>query len=159
RTMGYNTRAKTVSEKIISHTSSLNETCKKYNEVVTYFLQVIFQEFELDNDYSLNEAQGIVERLVNRTAKNPNPKYFDYNELFPKFPSYFRRAAINSAYGKWSSWRSNYLNWEKERSEAIDNKKKFTKKAPTPQFKHNDFPVFYKGSMFNQTSDGYAIKV
>ncbi|EOH94621.1 hypothetical protein UAO_00092, partial [Enterococcus villorum ATCC 700913] len=29
--MGYNTRAKTVSEKIISHTSSLNETCKKYN--------------------------------------------------------------------------------------------------------------------------------
>ncbi|MGN8981939.1 RNA-guided endonuclease TnpB family protein [Enterococcus villorum] len=157
--MGYNTRAKTVSEKIISHTSSLNETCKKYNEVVTYFLQVIFQEFELDNDYSLNEAQGIVERLVNRTAKNPNPKYFDYNELFPKFPSYFRRAAINSAYGKWSSWRSNYLNWEKERSEAIDNKKKFTKKALTPQFKHNDFPVFYKGNMFNQTSDGYAIKV
>jgi putative transposase len=159
--MGYNTRAKTVSEKIISHTSSLNETCKKYNEVVTYFLQVIFQEFELDNDYSLNEAQGIVERLVNRTAKNPNPKYFDYNELFPKFPSYFRRAAINSTYGKWSSWRSNYLNWEKERSEAIaiDNKKKFTKKAPTPQFKHNDFPVFYKGNMFNQTSDGYAIKV
>lgn len=154
-----NIRIKSVNEKIISHTSSLDETCKKYNKVVRYFLQIIFQEFELDSDLSINEAQGIVERLVNRTAKNPTPKYFDYNELFPKFPSYFRRAAINSAYGKWSSWRSNYLRWENEREEAIENKKRFTKKAPTPQFDQNDFPVFYKGNMFNQTENGYQIKV
>ncbi len=157
--MGYNTRAKTVSEKITSHTSSLDMTCEKYNEVVAYILKVIYQEFELATELSTNDAQRIVEQLVNRTAKNPTPKYSDYNELFPKFPSYFRRAAINSAYGKWSSWRSNYLNWRNEKSEAIDNEKKFTKKAPTPQFEHKDFPVFYKGNMFNQLAEGYEIKV
>jgi putative transposase len=159
RTMGYNTRAKTVSEKITSHTRSLDRTCEKYNEVVAYILKVINQEFELATELSINDAQRIVEQLVNRTAKNPTPRYSDYNELFPKFPSYFRRAAINSAYGKWSSWHSNYLNWEKERLEAIDKDKKFTKKAPTLQFEHNDFPVFYKGNMFNQLAEGYEIKV
>ncbi|MFD2729865.1 RNA-guided endonuclease TnpB family protein, partial [Enterococcus camelliae] len=43
--------------------------------------------------------------------------------------------------------------------ESIDNKKKFTKKAPTSQFEHNDFPVLYKGNMYNQIADGYEIKV
>ncbi|NSU70615.1 transposase [Enterococcus faecalis] len=79
--------------------------------------------------------------------------------MFSKYPSYLRRATIASAYGKWSSWRSNYLNWEKERLEVINNNKKFTKKAPTPQFEHNDFPVLYKGNVYNQIVEGYEIKV
>lgn len=155
--MGYNTRAKTVSEKIVSHTTSLDKTCEIYNQALTYILKVMFQEFSMS--YDENTTTNIVEKLIHHTAKNPQPKYEDFNVLFPKYPSYLRRATIASAYGKWSSWRSNYLNWEKERLEAIDNKKKFTKKAPTPQFEHNDFPVFYKGNMYNQLAEGYEIKV
>ncbi|MDQ6109205.1 transposase [Enterococcus faecalis] len=157
--MGYNTRAKTVSEKIISHTRSLDETVVVYNRALTYILKVMFQEFSFSYDESIMTTTRIVEKLINRTARNSDPKYPDFNELFPKFPAYFRRAAISSAYGKWSSWRSNYLNWEKERMQAIDNNKKFTKKAPTPQINHNDFPVLYKGSMFSQDESGYKIKV
>lgn len=157
--MSYNTRAKTVSEKITSHTHSLDKTCAIYNEVLTYILKVMTQEFSRDYTESQNVTVIAVEKLIHHTAKNPKPKYADYNELFPKFPSYFRRAAIASAYGKWSSWRSNYLKWEEERLEAIENDKKFTKRAPTIQFKHNDFPVFYKGNMFNQVADGYEIKI
>lgn len=157
--MGHNTRAKTVSEKIISHTASLDNTCKIYNQALTYILKVMFQEFPMSYEENINTTTNLVEKLIHHTAKNPKPKYEDFNVLFPKYPSYLRRATIASAYGKWSSWRSNYLNWEGERLEAIDNKKKFTKKAPAPQFEHNDFPVFYKGNMFNQTSDGYEIKV
>lgn len=118
--MGYNARDKTVLEKITSYASSLDKTYEMYNEVPTYILKVIYQEFELITKLSTNNAQRVIEQLINRTAKN-------YNELFPKFPSYFKRAVINFTYGKWSSWHSNYLNWEKERSEAIENKKKFTK--------------------------------
>lgn len=157
--MGHNIRVKMVEEKIVSHTTSLNETCEKYNEVLTYVLKVMYQELSLDYNESTLKTCPAMEKLINRTAKNPNPKYSDFNVLFPKFPVYFRRAAISSAYGKWSSWRSNYLNWEKERNEAINNQKKFTKKAPSPQFKHNDFPVLYKGNMFNQTPEGYQVKV
>ncbi len=84
--MGYNTRVKTVSEKIVSHTRSLDKTCEMYNEVLTYILKVIYQEFKLTTELSTNDAQRVIEQLVNRTAKNPNPKYSDYNELYPKFP-------------------------------------------------------------------------
>lgn len=157
--MGYNTRTKTVSEKITSHTSSLDKTCEIYNEVIAFVLKAIHQEFDLMVEMSTLDSQRMIEQYIHRTAKNPTPKYADFDELYPKLPSYFRRAAINTAYGKWSSWRSNYLNWEKERLKAIDNKKKFTKKAPTLQFKHNDFPVFYRGNMFNQIESGYEIKV
>ena len=159
RTMGYNTRVKMVSEKIISHTASLDRTCEIYNQALTYILKVMFQELPMTYDESANATTAVIERLIHHTVKNPQPKYSDFNVNFPKFPSYLRRATIASAYGKWSSWRSNYLNWEKERNEAIESQKKFTKKAPTPQFTHNDFPILYKGNMFNQTSEGYQIKV
>lgn len=148
-----------VSEKIVSHTTSLDKTCEIYNQALTYILKVMFQEFSMTYDENTNTTTTIVEKLIHHTAKNPQPKYEDFNVLFPKYPSYLRRATIVSAYGKWSSWRSNYLNWEKERLEAIDNNKKFTKKAPTPQFEHNDFPVLYKGNMYNQIAEGYEIKV
>lgn len=157
--MGYNTRAKTVMEKVISHTESLDDTCVIYNEVLTYILKVMYQEFPINYKGNTNTNAAIVERLIHKTAKNPQPKYSDFNVLFPKFPSYFRRSAINSAYGKWSSWRSNYLNWERERSEAINNKRKFTKKAPMVRFEHNDYPVFYRGNMFKQSESGYEIKI
>lgn len=157
--MGYNTRVKMVSEKIVSHTTSLDRTCEIYNQALTYILKVMFQEFSMTYDENTNTTTTVVEKLIHHTAKNPQPKYEDFNVLFPKYPSYLRRATIASAYGKWSSWRSNYLNWKKERVEAIDNNKKFTKKAPSPQFEHNDFPVLYKGNMYNQIAGGYEIKV
>ncbi|MBF0725115.1 transposase [Enterococcus gallinarum] len=154
-----NNRIKMVSEKIVSHTTLLDKTYEIYNQALTYILKVMFQEFPLTYDESIKTTTNVVEKLIHHTAKNPQPKYEDFNMLFPKYPSYFRRATIASAYGKWSSWRSNYLNWEKERLEAIDNNKKFTKKAPTPQFEHTDFPVFYKGNMYKQIAEGYEIKI
>lgn len=113
----------------------------------------MFQEFSMGYEENTNATTTVVEKLIHHTAKNPQLKYEDFNVLFPKYPSYIRRATMASAYGKWSSWRSNYLNWEKERTEAIDNKKKFTKKVPTSQFEHNDFPVLYKGNMYSQLAD------
>jgi IS605 OrfB family transposase len=157
--MGYNTRAKTVSEKIVSHTSSLDILVQKYNEVISYFLRLMDQEFDLSYDETQKDMLCQVEIWTNKTNKNPKPKHLDYNTLFPKFPCYLRRAAIAAAYGKWSSWRSNYQNWHEARNQAIADKKKFTKKAPTLTFEHNDYPVLYKGNMFDQLANKYKIKV
>jgi IS605 OrfB family transposase len=53
-----------------------------------------------------------VERLFHVTADNPSPKYAVIDRMFPKFPSYLRRAAIEAAFGAVSSFLSNYDRWQ-----------------------------------------------
>ena len=153
-----NLRTKCVFEKITNRTNSLDATCDVYNNAISYLLKVMFQEFPMDFSEDANIVMQVIENLVHHTKQHPNPKYQDFDEIFYKLPCYFRRAATNAAYGKWSSWRTSYLNWEAERDEAKKNNKRFTKKAPTPQMEHKDYPVFYKGNMFKQSDDGYQIK-
>ncbi|WP_407272786.1 RNA-guided endonuclease TnpB family protein [Radiobacillus sp. PE A8.2] len=97
-----------------------------------------------------------VERLIHRTTLNPSPKYKDFDQRFYKFPSYFRRSAIASAFGKIKSFRSNYRNWLEEKEIALAEGKKFKKNSPTLQIEHKEFPVFYRGNMFERTSDTSA---
>lgn len=153
-----NTRIKCVLEKIINRTDSLDATCDIYNNVVTYLLKVMYQEFPMDFKEDTCTVTTVVEALVHHTKSHPYPKYSDFDELFVKLPTYFRRAAIASAYGKWSSWRSNYLSWELEKKEIEEKGKRFTKKSPTPQMEHKDYPVLYKGNVFKQEENGYKIK-
>jgi hypothetical protein len=56
-----------------------------------------------------------VEKLTHATKKNPCPTYGEFDVLFHKFPSYFRRSAIADAFGIVKSYRSNYANWEYEK--------------------------------------------
>ncbi|MBR3584516.1 MAG: hypothetical protein IKO00_00680 [Oscillospiraceae bacterium] len=46
-----------------------------------------------------------------KTKDNPNPKY-NFTDYMYKYPCYYRRAAINQAIGKVSSYKSNLANWE-----------------------------------------------
>ena len=62
------------------------------------------------------------------------PAYSDFDSLFPKMPSYFRRAALAKALGIVSSFRSNFENWEKNGKEG---------KAPRLPEKAHAVPVFY----------------
>ena len=57
--------------------------------------------------------QREIELLTHQTEKNPNTKY-NFDEDFYKFPSYLRRAAINEAIGKVSSYKSNLANWQEK---------------------------------------------
>lgn len=56
-----------------------------------------------------------VERLVHATAKNPNQRYRLFDQRFPKFPSYLRRAAIEAACGQVSSFVTRYAMWQSGR--------------------------------------------
>lgn len=62
----------------------------------------------------ITERQGVVEGLTIATKHHPEVPYpFDQEDRrFYKMPCYLRRAAINEAIGKVSSYRSNLANWE-----------------------------------------------
>lgn len=84
-----------------------------------------------------NKGQRAAELLIHATKNNPVPKY-DFDARFPKFPSYFRRAAISFALGVVSSYRSNYANWE-----ASDKKGK----PPVLPEKVTAMPAFFCKNM------------
>ena len=77
--------------------------------------------------------------ILSRTFLLP----YDFDKLFYKFPSYFRRSAIQDALGSVSSYKSNLANWEKTRKG----------RRPFLKLNQNKFPCFYKDNMFNKLDD------
>ncbi len=68
----------------------------------------------------LNAAERVnaVEKMIHKTADNPNPKHLYFQKVvsrhpsFKKFPSYLRRAAIADAIGIVSSFQTRYRDWQ-----------------------------------------------
>ena len=148
--------AKTIRHKILNQSSIFDETVRVYNEALAFIIEVIDNEVVDTDVYSTKDMTNLIERFIHATKSNPTPKYYEFNQRFYKFPSYFRRAAIATAFGKVKSYRSLLANWEEEKKIALENGHRFTKKPPTKQFIHNEFPVMYKGNMFERTSDTTA---
>ncbi|WP_050183906.1 RNA-guided endonuclease TnpB family protein [Domibacillus robiginosus] len=152
--------AKSLLHKIINQTEIFHATLDIYNDALAYVIEVIDKEFDNTESLTTKSIVPAVEKLIHATKSNPLPKYKEFNERFYKFPSYFRRSAIASAFGKIKSFRSNYQNWEKEQKYTLSEGKNFKKQPPRLQVKHKEFPVFYRGNMFSRTSDTSAqIKV
>ena len=139
---------------------AFEETIAIYRDAVAFLMEAMDASIPDLSVYDGKSIKNAMERLVNKTKDNPAPAYPDFNRRFHKFPSYLRRAAIASAFGKLRSYRSNYDNWYQARQQAFVDGKKFHKKAPAKQFDLDDLPVFYKGIMFNRTGETPAeIKV
>lgn len=144
--------AKTISHKILNQSSIFDETIRVYNEALSFIIEVIDHEVDDTDVYSTKDMTNLIERFIHATKSHPTPKYFEFNQRFHKFPSYFRRAAIATAFGKVKSYRSLLENWEEEKKVALESGRSFHKKPPTKQFIHKEFPVMYKGNMFERTS-------
>ncbi|MEQ6375415.1 hypothetical protein RZN25_01020 [Bacillaceae bacterium S4-13-56] len=114
--------AKTLSHKITNHSRIFDETLFIYNEALSFIIDIIDKEFD-----NLDE---ITVKNIHTTKSNPSPKYIEFNLRFYKFPSYFRRSAIASAFGKVKSYRSNYQKWLKEKESVLYEGKKFKKNPP-----------------------------
>lgn len=127
----------------------MNNTVSLYQDVVAYYLH-IFQE----NLHIINNSQWlrIAETLTHQTKNNPNPKY-NYDSIFPRFPSGLRRAAISDAYGKACAWQSNYKRWQnrkqkiaKKNAKRLSAGKKiiaFKERPPLFPDKTWDWPTYY----------------
>ena len=124
---------------------SLKPTLELYRRAVQFYVDFILNHW---NDTfsiapSAKFAQGVAEKLTVPSSKHPTIET-DFTSLFPKFPSYLRRAAISDAYGKVSSYQSNLANWE-----AQD--KRTRGKRPSVPAINNCFPAMYRDGCFVRT--------
>ena len=87
-------------------------TVEIYRRYSRYLVGIVFTHWPKLASKSSQELIPAVERLMHRTAKNPSIKYSQINRVFPKFPSYYRRAAIAFAVGQVSSFMTRYRDWQ-----------------------------------------------
>ena len=91
--------------------SALAGTVRIYREAVRYL--VLFYNSVWEELIPITEKHrrfNYAEHLVHSTKKNR--AICDFDELFPKMPSYLRRSAITHALGAVSSFRSRVALWE-----------------------------------------------
>jgi hypothetical protein len=149
-------QVKTIKEKIINETTIFEPTVQIYNDVLSFFINVVNDEFIDLSIYTTKDLIPLIERLTHSTKDNPFPKYIDFDLQFYKFPSYFRRSAISAAIGKVNGYRSLKKNWLDEKKQSKIDGNKFTKNIPKFQLSHKEFPVFYKGNMFKRIDENFV---
>ena len=131
--------------KIKHYNNIFKQTVEIYRNAVSFFIDVCDKEWDTLKPLKNLERCSKIEKLTIQTKKNQNPKY-DFNERFYKMPVYFRRSAINTAIGCYSSYYSNLKNWK---ANPIDKK-------PTLQLDRNVMPTFYKGNTYIRTDSNTA---
>ena len=131
--------------KIKHYNNIFKQTVELYRNAVSFFINVCDKEWDTLKPLKNLERCSKIEKFTIQTKKNTNPKY-DFNERFYKMPVYFRRSAINTAIGCYSSYYSNLKNWE---ANPIDKK-------PTLQLDRNVMPTFYKGNTYIRTDSNTA---
>ena len=95
--------------KISEASNVFADTVEIYRQATDFFIDVCLNEWETISELTGLYRKSLVEKLTINTSKNPDPKY---PLPFYKMPSYLRRASIQEALGKVSSYRSNLANWE-----------------------------------------------
>jgi hypothetical protein len=116
----------------------LAPTISIYRSAVAFLAGVVQENWDVIRDLGrTNKKNSAIEKLVHAT-KSYTPKY-DFDVRFPKMPCYLRRAAISSAIGAVSSYRSNYANWEANGKVG---------KPPRLQTDRAVMPCFYNGNTY-----------
>ena len=136
--------------KIKHYNHIFKQTVELYRKAVAFFLVVCEKEWDtLSQMESSNSKLSYIEKLTHRTQKNPDIRY-NFDLLFYKFPSYLRRAAINEATGKFSSYQTKLKKWKDAPEGRIPS-------LPKAGFV---FPSLYRDGIYKRTGEYTAqIKV
>ena len=114
-----------------------HQTIAEYRRLVCALVGVVFVHWP---QIASSKAQlRDVEKLLHKTAKNPAPRYNYFGAKFYKFPSYYRRAAINEAIGQVSSFVTRYDRWQSGQRSRKD--------ATPPRLNRaiQSWPALYRG--------------
>ena len=123
--------------KLTGDSKALDNSIRIYRDALRFVIPIVDMHWDEVKDFEYsNQRMMYVEKLVHSTAKNH--AQYDFDEEFPKFPSYLRRAVLNFALGIVSSYRSNLANWEKDPKGQ----------APQLSLTHYDYPAYYKRDLF-----------
>ena len=145
---------KTARRRLRNYTRYLDYTLDIYRNALEYVNNIVYAEWVNIEQLPLSKQRvSFVERLIHSTSKN-KAIYEDFDRLFYKFPSYFRRAVIMAAIGNVSSHMTRYRQWEECNRNRVSQCKKPKGKAPTFQAKCNAFPVFYRDGMSRWIRNG-----
>ncbi|MCT7992424.1 IS200/IS605 family accessory protein TnpB-related protein [Laspinema olomoucense] len=120
-----------------------SETVKVYRRLCRYLVGIIFTHWPELGGLSSNEQIPAVERLMHSTGKRPVVKYPQFNRVFYKFPSYYRRAAISFAIGQVNSYMTRYVDWQTGLSRNRRDAKPHKLNADA-----GCYPVLYKGQCY-----------
>ena len=117
--------------------TALENTITIYRDVLRFVIPIVNAHWgEMKHFKYANQRMMYVEKLIHSTKTNQ--ALFDFDEQFPKLPTYLRRSAIAKALGIVSSYRSNLENWEKDPKGA----------QPKLSLTHFTYPAYYKGNLF-----------
>lgn len=137
--------------KLTGDLTALETSIRIYRQAISIIIPTINNNWEtLSTCEYIKQKYHLIEKWIHSTAKNQ--ARFDFDEHFPKFPTYLRRSAIAKALGIVSSYRSNLSNWEREGKGQ----------APKLSLTHFTYPAYYKGNMFrnfNPTNQTIELKV
>lgn len=133
----------------------LQNTVSEFRCLVRGLVSVIYTHWNVIGQLEANAQIPAVERLIHATAKNPNIKYRYFSSRFHKFPSYYRRGAIQFAVGQVSSFVTRYREWQS------GARKRKTAQPPKLNADCGTYPPLYKGQCirFTQDNKSAAIKV
>lgn len=123
--------------KLAGDMRALGDTIRIYREALRRIIPIVDAHWDELKTYAhTKQRMAYTEKLIHSTANNR--ACYNFDEKFPKFPTYLRRAALNQALGIVSSYRSNLENWENEEKGQ----------APQLSLTHFTHPAYYKGNMF-----------
>ena len=127
----------------------LKRTMDIYRKAVEWLVPVYNGEWEMLSGIPGKQRRfNTAEHLVHTTKKNRAPYPFD--RIFPKMPSYLRRAAITQALGDVSSFRTRYGLWlESGKGEG----------KPALRADTHCMPVFYRDNMYREEGGRTFLKL
>lgn len=132
--------------KLSGDLTALGDSIAIYREALRFIIPIVDTHWdEMKGFKYANQRMVYIEKLIHSTKVNC--AFYNFDEEFPKFPSYLRRAVINRAVGIVSSYRSNLANWGKKKV-TLEDKGKKVPQIPRLRTRHFDYPAYYKQNSF-----------
>ncbi len=125
----------------------LEKTVCEFRCLVRALVGVVYTHWSTIGLLDAKSQIPAVEKLIHQTAKNPQPKYKYFNSRFHKFPSYYRRGAIQFALGQVSSFITRYRRWQS----GIRNRASALPPRLNPDC--GTYPPLYKGQCIKFSED------
>ena len=123
--------------KLTGDLKSLENALTIYRNALRFIIPIVNTHWdELKDIKTTKQRMTYTEKLIHSTANSQ--ACYNFDEKFPKFPTYLRRSAINKVLGIVSSYYSNLETWEKEPKG----------KAPELSLTHYAYPAYHRERMF-----------
>lgn len=123
--------------KLTGDLKALETSINIYRDALRVLIPIINDNWDLLSEYEFaNQKYNCIGNWIHNTKDNQ--ALYNFDEQFPKFPSYLRRSAVAQALGIVSSYRSILANWEKEPNGQ----------APQLSLTHYAYPAYYKNNLF-----------